>query len=455
MKRIIEKELINWLNSESRKPLIFRGARQVGKTWAVRKLAQLTGRKLIEFNFEKQRSLRELFAINDPTKIIQQIESYLNERIDIQNTLLFLDEIQAAPELIAKLRWFYEDMPQLPVVAAGSLLEFALSNYPYSMPVGRVSYLNLEPLSFDEFLLARDRKLLHDHLKEITFKEKPSSVVHHLAMELFREYILVGGLPEVVKTWCQSESFVEVSRIQRELIAAYQDDFSKYGESVNVELLEKVLRAVPRQLGNTFMYSKVSRETSSTPIKKSLTLLCCSKLCRKVYATSANGIPLGAEKNDRIFKLYLLDTGLVSAMLDLRLQHFANIEEIDLYNKGAIAEQVVSQLLACNNQDILHTEQYFWQRSRKGATAEIDYILQYASRIIPIEVKAGAEGKLKSLHVFMAEKKYPLAIRIYSGELKLDTVKVKTPSGQPVRYQLLSIPFYLLSQLERLINLQS
>lgn len=452
MKRSIEKQLKDWLSSKPRKPLILRGARQVGKTWVVRQLAELEGKKLIEFNFEKQRHLRDLFASNDPKNTVQQIESYLNEQVNVANTLLFLDEVQAAPELIAKLRWFYEEMPALPVIAAGSLLEFTLSNYQYSMPVGRVSYLNLEPLSFDEFLLARDRDLLAEHFKKVTVKEKLASSIHQLAMELFREYILVGGMPEAVKAWCASESLINVSRVQRELIATYQDDFSKYGERVDVELLEKTLHAIPYQLGQTFTYSKVQREVVSAKIKKSLNLLCCAKLCRKIYSVSANGVPLGAEKNDRIFKVGLLDTGLASAMLDLRLQHFETIEKIDLYNKGAIAEQVVSQLLAAANSDILHTDQYFWQRRNKGATAEVDYVLQHAACIVPIEVKSGAEGKLKSLHVFMAEKNCQLAVRVYSGELKFDKVNVKTPGGSVVKYQLLSLPFYLFGQLDRLVS---
>ena len=443
--------LKKWLLSPRRKPLVIRGARQVGKTWIVRRLAQTEEKQLIEFNFEKTPAFAALFEPNNPQDIVKRIEQRFNIKIDPQKSLLFLDEIQAKPELFAKLRWFYEDMPELPVIATGSLLEFVLGALPMSMPVGRVNYAYLEPLSFIEFLEAKKKDQFVDLIKTFTWNEEINSVVHTELMRLFKEYVYVGGLPEAVSSWIEEGSLDAIKDVHRDLLGSYRADFSKYGGKISSDILNEVIDAIPLFLGKKFVYSHVNSSANSVKIKEALNLLCQARVGHKIKCTAANGVPLGAEINDKFLKALLLDVGLCSALLDLKLSTLEEIEELDMVNKGAMAEQVVGQLLrtidACNVEPAL----YYWIRNERGSDAEIDYLIQHHQEVVPIEVKAGNTGTLKSLHLFMKLKGLSTAVRIYSGFPRITEMNIKDQEVDEIHYQILSIPFYLISEIHRLL----
>lgn len=442
----------DWLHSTMRKPMVLRGARQVGKTWLVRTLAKETGRSLIELNFEKQRAMAIHFESNDPKTILLNLESVFRQTIIPDQTLLFLDEIQAAPELFAKLRWFYEEMPELAVIATGSLLEFVLKDHTFSMPVGRIHYFFLEPLGFEEFLLAKNEHHLLAAIKQWSFEKSFNNALHDKANQLFKEFMMVGGMPEAISTWIETRSLESLLAVHNHLINTYQDDFLKYAGKLSIMYLEDVLRAIPQQLAQKFMYSHVNPHGKQTSIKQALQLLSKARLCHVVQHTAANGIPVGAEINAKLFKMILIDVGLVSTMLGLQLQQFQRLDDIVLINKGALAEQVVGQLVRLLSPHYSEPVLYYWSRESQSSNAEIDYIIQDNQQLIPIEVKAGAEGALRSLHQFMHEKPWKIAIRFYSGVALRDIIHVKTTQGNPVQYELLSLPFYLIGEVYRILK---
>ncbi len=453
MKRTAIIFLQDWLQSAPCKPLIVRGARQVGKTWLVRHLAEINNLQLIELNFEKNPEYKQYFTNNDPRVIVRYLEAAFQCTIDPQKSLLFLDEIQAVPEIINKLRWFGEELPQLPVIAAGSLLEFTLANYPYSMPVGRVGYLHLEPLSFEEFLLALEKEKLNELLKTVSLKEaehlpKP---LHDQLMMLFKDYLLIGGMPAAVASWVEHQSLEKVGHIHHDLIATYRDDFSKYSGKLDTSRLDDVLMAIPKLLGKKFIYSHVNKDVPSAPLKQAVDLLIKAKLCSRVSVCAANGIPIGSEVKQNYFKMIFLDIGLVNSLLGLRLHQFMNSQDILLINNGSIAEQVTGQLLRTIDPPYMEPQLYYWIREENRSSAEVDYVIQQQTNIIPIEVKAGSSGHLKSLHVFMALKKLPTAVRINSDLPSIVDINVSTLVNATANYKLISLPFYLLGQINRLM----
>lgn len=453
MKRAAIQFLNDWLVDANRKPLVIRGARQVGKTWLVRHLAQSHKLRLIEINFESRPQFISLFNTNDPKRILLNLSSLYDEVIDPKSTLLLLDEIQAAPELLAKLRWFAEDMPELPVISAGSLLEFVLDNHTFSMPVGRIQYMHLEPLSFEEFLKGHKKDQLIDYLTTYNwdFGEIPQ-VIHEQLLAYLKEYIVIGGMPAAVSSWIEHRSLTKVNQIHHDLIATYLDDGAKYSGRLSTQRLAEVMMAVPKYLGEKFIYTRVNPLAQIASIKQALDLLCKSRVCHRVFGCAANGVPLGAELQEKYLKVIFLDVGLCSAALGLTLDSFANVEELTLINKGGIAEQLVGQILRTLAPFYIEPALYYWHRDVKGSSAEIDYIIQHGNNVIPIEVKAGSTGKLRSLHYFMNLKSFPLAVRINSDLPSRIQVDFKDHHGTPVIYQLLSLPFYLLGQLHRLLK---
>ncbi len=452
MERTCMTFLREWFYSANRKPLVIRGARQVGKTWIVRYLAHSLGKKLIEINLEKKPKLASVFSSNEPRIIIQKLQGAFETSIDPLKCILFIDEIQEVPELFSKLRWFAEDMPELPVIAAGSLLEFVLGQESLTIPVGRVSYMYLEPLSFEEFLLAQEKHELISQIKEFNW-ENLSEFTHDKLIAHFKEYVIVGGMPAAVASWSKKQSISGVSQIHHDIMHTYRDDFGKYNQRMPSARLTEVVTAVPKNLGKKFVYTNVNSEVRIPIIKEALELLCQAKLCHQVKASSSNGVPLAAELLTHYLKVILLDVGLSSADLGLSLAELESIEELDLINKGGIAEQVVGQLLRTINPFYQEPALYYWLNTDKNASAEIDYVVQHGSKVIPIEVKAGTTGTLKSLHHFMSIKGLPLAVRINSAFPQVFDMNLKDTLGNQVKYQLLSIPFYLIGELHRLIEM--
>lgn len=452
MKRSISVFLQKWLQDENRKPLIIRGARQVGKTWSARDLATQSNKNLIEINFERNPNFASLFDSNDPQKILFAIETALNITIDVANSILLLDEIQVAPQIFAKLRWFAEELPALPVIAAGSLLEFVLDDHEFSMPVGRISYLHMEPMSFQEFILAVGQDKLSSFLDNYELGDAIPQSIHERLWELLHEYFIVGGMPAVVASWASARSLIKVSEIQHNLLATYRDDFAKYKGKIDYARLEEILNVVPKLLGQKFKYSAVNPDIAAASVKRALNLLCKAQLCYKVNQCAGNGVPLMAEVKDKIYKIIFLDTGLIAALLGLSMQTIPKKWDVHFTNQGKLTEQLVGQLLRTISPSYQAPALYYWLREQSGAAAEIDYLIQHENLVIPIEVKSGSTGALKALHTFMGLKKYSLAVRINADYPSITKVNTKIHDGTEVAYQLLSIPLYLTEQINRLLH---
>ena len=451
MKRAVATFLDKWIKDSDRKPLVLRGARQVGKTWLVRDLAQRHGRTLVELNMERRPELADHFRSNDPRRAVSDLSADLGIPISPETCLLFIDEVQATPHLLAFLRWFHEDLPEMPVVAAGSLLDFALRDHEFSMPVGRISYCYLEPVSFYEFLEASGNELLKTALvaAEETLELNPR--LHQRALELFSEYCLVGGLPEVVSDWIAKRDDARRLQLQRDLIATYRDDFNKYRGRIPADLLRGVMDAIPRQLGDRFVYSHVAVEAKHRDLKQALELLRLARVCHRVDHTAANGLPLGAETNPGTFKVILVDVGLAAVQLGLSRLDLRDLNAVVWANKGGVAEQFVGQQLRCLSQAYEDPRLFYWQRT-EGRQGEIDYIIQYGSHVIPVEVKAGKAGAMKSLHAFMHGKQLRCALRLDANPPSVQEVDVQTTTGDPVKYRLLSLPLYMVESIPSAIR---
>ena len=452
MIRFASEKLDRWLTAKDRKPLVIRGARQVGKTWLVRDLAKRHNLTLIELNFERSPNLFDLFSDNDPQKTVKNLASEFETAISPESTLLFLDEIQATPALLAKLRWFKEDLPQMPVIAAGSLLEFAMSQVEYSMPVGRISYFYLEPLSFFEFIVACKKEFLYEKLSSFTPQDTLPASIHEKCLDLFAEYCLTGGMPESVTEWIRSNDLKACIKIQQDLLATFRDDFHKYGGRFDPVLLNKIFLSVSGQLGSKFVYNRVDPEAKAVQVKKGLGLLSMARVFSRIVHSAGNGIPLGAETNEKFFKMIFLDVGLVSVQLGLSALAPAEAKQAVFSNKGQLAEQFAGQQIIAAQAPDTDPRLFYWQRTG-GRQGEIDYLLQYGNLVLPVEIKAGKAGSMKSLHQFMAEKQLGLALRCNTNRPLLETVDVKTTLGAPVTYRLFSIPLYLTERLYDLVGM--
>jgi hypothetical protein len=310
----------------------------------------------------------------------------------------------------------------------------------------------LEPLSFEEFLDAVGEQGLKEYVERYNWTTEIPKAIHMQLMKTVREYMLVGGMPAAVSTWIDGQVLDKVSQIHFDLLSTYRDDFSKYSGRLSIDRLEEVMSAVPRQIGGKFVYSKINPEVSSVSLKQSLNLLVKARVCHQVFSTSANGLPLGAEVNKRYMKMLMLDCGLCSVSLGLTLQELQSVAELIMINSGGMAEQFVGQQLRTIFPAFVSPSLYYWQRTEKSSNSEIDYIIQHENQVIPIKVKAGSAGSLKSLHQFMKQKGTNIAIRINSDYPRKGPISIKEAFGPPIEYGLLSLPFYLIGQIHRLIN---
>lgn len=440
MKRVALDYLNQWKTKENRKPLVIRGARQVGKSYLVREFARESFATVIEINFEKNPELADLFKSQDPHKILQLLQVQFNCDITPATTLLFLDEIQATPKLIPMLRYFYEEMPALHVIAAGSLLEFVLAQKSFSVPVGRVEYLYLGPMQFEEFLLGLGEDKLYGFLCNYQLKEDIPSPIHERLMEFVRLYCLVGGMPEAVSIYHTTGAMSQVDEVKRNLLNAYMDDFAKYKPRINYERMVKVFRRVPLMIGEKVKYVGIDPHERSKDLAESLNLLAMGRVIHRVCHSACNGLPLGAEVNEKFFKLLFLDVGLMSTACGLTLLDYEKGDDLQLVNQGKISEQYVGQQLLDLRPLSSPPELVYWAREQKNASAEVDYVIPVDSRVVPVEVKSGKTGTLRSLQIFAHEKKRSLGIRICS----------QPPSVVDAQFTLMSLPFYLVGQIMRL-----
>ncbi len=410
-KRRIDSELVAWKNSARHKPLLLRGARQVGKSSAVRELGK-SFEFFIEVNLERNSALNSLFGDDlDIKKICVQLSAIYNTPIVPGKTLLFIDEIQTNARAIASLRFFYEQYPELHVIAAGSLLEFALRDLP-SFGVGRIHSLFLYPFSFDEFLDAAGKEMILNYKRQKADCQDPlPEIFHQELVSLLRVFYLIGGMPEVVSEWLESQDYKRCHLIQNDIMISYQDDFKKYKSRIAPELLKKTMQSVARQAGGKFVFSHVDERFDSKSVKQALSLLSLAGLVIPVTHTSANGIPLGAETNEKYQKYLFLDVGLMQTFLDLSAQDVLLGDGFDFVNKGGLSE-VFAGLELIKYQDAARpAELYYWQREEKNAQAEVDYVVSINGNVIPIEVKASRSGSMQSLHLFMKQKKSIYGIR--------------------------------------------
>lgn len=442
--------LTQWLNRPDRKPIIIRGARQVGKSTLVRLCAEKWQKKLIEIDFEKNPEYAEIFKSQDPKTILMMLGSLLNQDIQASSIILFLDEIQKTPEILQTLRYFYENMPELPVIAAGSLLDFVLQDLHFSMPVGRIEYLYLGPLNFEDFLNATGKPQLFNFIVNYTIDQGIPTPIHKTLLACVKTYFIVGGLPQAVAHYIKNSNFNDIERIKKNLLISYQEDFAKYASIAEQNRLRLIFDKIPRMLGEKFKYSHIDPEQKSTIIKSALQQLNLARLIHLVYHTDANGLPLGAEINEKNFKTYFLDVGLVVSALDLTILNFEDGIDFSLVNSGKIAEQFVAQELLQLRELYELPVLYYWMREQKSAHAELDFVIPFQGGIIPIEVKAGSHGTLKSLHYFLHEKHLNLGVRFCNALPGLHTTTVQV-NKLTLNSKLLSLPFYLVSQVHRLL----
>jgi predicted AAA+ superfamily ATPase len=415
--RTIDTYLTDWSNQDNHKPILLRGARQVGKSKAVRHLGEQF-ENFVEVNFEKFPAYRTLFQNDlDVKRIVPLIAALAGQSIVPGQTLLFLDEIQICPEAIMSLRFFKEDLPQLHVIAAGSLLEFALEELP-TFGVGRIHSTFIYPMSFDEFLMASGETLLLDARRQASPLRPLPDALHQKLVAAMRIYMLIGGMPEVVGKWVETHDYVQCQAIQDSIVVSYEEDFPKYRRKVNPTLLRKALHSVAIQATKKFVYAQVSAEHKTAEIKQALEMLILAGLVIPVDGTSANGFPLGSEADGKFRKMLLLDTGLTLRILNMTLGRTSNLTQsvltdsvADLVNRGPLAELGFGLEVLHNETPHLRGSLYYWTRQAKSAVAEIDYVLPFAGKVLPVEVKSGTQGGMKSLWSFMREKHLTNAVR--------------------------------------------
>lgn len=443
--------LLSWLNKKGRKPLIIRGARQVGKSSLVRYVAHLSGRVCFELNFERYPEHADFFKNKDPALILSQLSIHFKQTLDPNTALLFLDEIQATPWVIEVLRYFYEECPEMPIIAAGSLLEFVLAEPQFSVPVGRVEYFHLGPIGFEDFLIARGEDTLLAWIRSVSLADTIPIPIHERCLELIKEYWLIGGMPEVVAHYAEFRDFQEIDNIKQNILQGYQEDFYKYGRIKQIPLLRHVFKALPSLVGQKIKYSQLDSDSKSIQVKEALNCLNLAKVIHLVYHSHATGVPLRAQIDYKIFKAIFLDIGLLCSVLGLSNLSVIHAPDWAWINRGSLAEQFIGQTLFQLNPSYQMPELYYWVREQAQSSAELDYIWQYENQIIPIEVKAGKTGRLKSLHYFIREKHWSKAVRFNTDRPTLMRECAKLPNHEPFSYELLSLPFYLAGQLKRFL----
>ena len=438
MNRYVEKKLLYWKNSKDKMPLLLRGARQVGKTYIIEKFGKNHFNSIVTINLEQKPHFHSSFDSLEPNKIVSELELLSSKKITQGETLLFLDEIQECPKAIMALRYFKEQMPELHVIGAGSLLEFTLNNENFRMPVGRIGFLYLQPISFTEFLEAINQTNILEQLKNINLKTPFSPAIHQHLLKLMREYTILGGMPAVLNKYLLTNSFLEAGYVQSALLDSYRGDFGKYAKKTIHLNLQLLFEKAPGLVARWFKYKNVSPDLAPKNIKIALIQLMHAGIIHLIYASSGSGLPLITSQNEKKFKLLFLDLGLVKRACRLDPELLLQ-EDLLLLNNGALAEQLVGQELLAYQDQHLIPELYCWIREQKNSSAEIDYLTIIDGQIIPVEVKSGTTGKLKSLKIFMEEKKSTIGVRVSQHMLSYEN-------------NILSVPFYLLKELPRLIR---
>lgn len=449
MFRLIENDLLAWKTQINRKPLLIRGARQVGKSYIVEKFGSANFEHFITINFELEPNYMTCFDSLDPEKIIRCISLIIKKIIIPGQTLLFLDEIQQCPKAIMALRYFKEKLPQLHVIGAGSFLEFVINAEEYSQPVGRVQSLYMKPCSWYEYLLANQEHALIEYLSTVMPSTGIEPAIHEHLLTKYREYFILGGMPEVIDYYLQTKQYLGCEQIHASILEYYRRDLAKYHKKINIDILEKCFVKAPGMVAKHFKYVDIDPNTPARDFKPALNMLTKAGIIYPVYHTSANGLPLSLGINEKKFKLLFLDLGLVKHALGLDSKTLLT-DELILINQGSLAEQFVGQELIAYHQSYESASLFYWEREKKSSQAEVDYIISIGPHIYPIEVKSGKTGRLKSLNVFLQEQesrsKKNIGIHISQNPLSF---------SQFSSYGILTVPFYMIHELPRLVSVQN
>jgi predicted AAA+ superfamily ATPase len=405
MKRELDNFLIQWAKKKHRKPLLLRGARQTGKSYAVEKMAK-SFPNFVCINFEKNPSLGKLFVQDlDPQRIIREIEAIFEKQISPGKILLFFDEIQNCPSAVTALRYFYEETPDLHVVGAGSLLEFEIDKI--SVPVGRLEFVYVRPFTFFEYLRALGKEILATQIAGYNFPNQPSDLIHNNILGLLRDYLFIGGMPGVLKRFIDDNSYLSAAEEQEDILSTYRADFNRYSGRAGTDHITRIFESTPKIIGNKVTYAKIDPDAKAQQLKRAINLLEKAHLLKKVKATSGAGVPLAAGASEKRYKLVFLDVGLMQRLMGVRYRDWRENNNLFSTHTGAVAEQFVGQELIGLKGLGKNSDLYYWDRTARGSTAEIDYLVAFGGHVVPIEVKSSAFGHLKSLHLFL--KKYPSA----------------------------------------------
>jgi len=409
--RNVDRELLFWSGESNRKPLLLRGARQVGKSSAVRHLAG-NFEHFLEVNFEADKEARDLFEKGSlsPQRLCSELAAIYQIPVIPGKTLLFLDEIQNSLPAISSLRFFYEQCSDLHVIAAGSLMEFAFQELS-SFGVGRVRSMFMYPVSFSEFLCACGFSLLLEAIQKADSKNPLPLPVHQKAVEYLRIFLITGGMPEVVSAYAENNDILSCQRILDDLLISLRSDFSKYKKKIPALQISAVFDSVAAQMGKKFVLSNISRDYNYRQLKTGLELLKMSGLVIPVTHSAANGVPLGAEIDIKKQKMLLFDTGIFLRLLGLPLTDLLISNDFSLINKGSIAELFIGLEILKSSSFYEQKNLYYWHRESKSSNAEVDYVLQIGQNIIPLEVKSSTKGAMQSMRLFLDKKNSPYGIR--------------------------------------------
>ena len=411
MQRKLQHFLDNWYSSTERKPLLVRGARQVGKSHLIREFSKRF-EYFVEINFDMDKTANIFFpdTIN-VEKICEKLSYYKETPVIPGKTLIFLDEIQDCPNALKALRYFKELMPELHIIAAGSFLEFLIEKI--GVPVGRVEFMHVYPMSFLEYLDAVGESILHDSI----VNNKLIDVLHNKLLEHYKVYTLIGGMPEVVHSYVKHKDLLRCQKIQSDIINAYLQDFNKYAKTKQIDNLNIIIDRIPNVIGNKLVLTKFDAPMSAYNVKQCINLLKMAGLIYQCTHTSAQSLPLSAGKKHNKYKLYFLDVGLLQNMLGVKLKDWI-VEDAFAAHRGLIAEQFVAGELMAYSDESKFSELFYWHREARSSNAEVDFVIEIDGKVIPIEVKSGDKGHLKSMQLFLqSHSKTPYGVRLSSAFL--------------------------------------
>ena len=422
MYRIAIEKLYKWKNSKRRKPLIIEGARQVGKTWLMKEFGKQAYADTVYINFDSNSRMADLFSADlDTDRLIMGLELYAGRKINPENTLLIFDEVQEVPRALASLKYFYENAPQYHIVCAGSLLGIAL-HQGTSFPVGKVDFLKLYPLSFSEFLMATGNERFAELLKKQDYEMITSFKQTYI--DALKHYYFVGGMPEAVQSFAESKDFNEVRAIQKRILAAYEQDFSKHAPNEIVPKIRMLWNSIPSQLAREnkkFIYGLVREGGRAREYETAIMWLSDCGLVHKVSRVNAAGIPLKAYEDLKAFKLFIVDVGLLGCMTGLRQRTLLDGDDLFVEFKGALTEQYVCQQL----KTIEDLGIYYYTNDR--GSCEIDFVVDTGEQIVPIEVKAETNLRAKSLKTYRERFEPELSVRTSMADYKKEDWLLNLP----------------------------